>query len=603
MLGLRADFQPGVPIGEQVEWIVRGSMSGRPLWDAFPTYVTWLNELARDGGVNHAVEDFAHRVSVYATRPEALEPGYEGERPVPVPPGVEAVTADVLARSIARARTFLRTLDERAIALVTDDATGPLTNGHPDIWGAIDPTCGTGAPLARAISSYPYIQRALTNAWIADPTGFVARVDADMPGLAAHAAMAEVPGWTLRGVRLMGEAWMERLSVDDRRLETSATHSETDPTLQAVKLISGLPRNWMPTDGATATAAWTAMPAVRWACAMSANGTEAATLLDARGRWPEYVDRLGSACGRVSPIDAIDGLDDMATAFADQVARPATALVDGDDKVAANAWIPVDNSPGALLWSGLTLPRILSLSATWHADLHRIDAVRQRHGGAALDASWAPGLPYHREGDLEAVVLADTGALVDEGREGRDADGMEGLAHCVGGYSRRCATGASRIVSIRRIHPDGSRVRLSTAEFTHDPACGFTLHQHLGHANASPGPEAGRLVEGYVRLLGTGRLQADASVMRAVDPETFEEQEFGAFGYDHRAPGAWEDVRDAWAPFMPRTARGMSPQDLVATLRGQATPLPDRVGWLPARYQAVAAAPDEPMQGYLAGSP
>jgi len=111
-----------------------------------------------------------------------------------------------------------------------------------------------------------------------------------------------------------------------------------------------------------------------------------------------------------------------------------------------------------------------------------------------------------------AVALADGLALRDEGRRGTDRGGMEGLAHCVGGYTPACQTGRSLVISLR--HGSGVTARrVSTLELSPQTdgeikisTRHYRLKQHRAYRNKAAPPEAEARLETLFAMLARNEI-------------------------------------------------------------------------------------------------
>ncbi len=482
--------------------------------------------------------------------------GYEGR---------EAMAAASLAPFGEAAAEFLESLDRRAVRHVLRH---DLTDAVPEAWSGLDPALTPDAPLAVALDARPDLADLLARAWASDPAALRVAVAAGrVDDLARDAAPArgvrpDLPRGTLRRA---GEAW-RRLTVHDLKvtwqwLPYGMAEAGQDGVVRFLKMTSGIPLDWFP----TAPGEWDALLAL--APALNAADDACAVkdvrhLLPAGGRWAWFLGRLRSAAG-VVPLDAaVQGLGDVARAFAGQVLGPAVALAsepaDGHLPVPDDA---LEQVAFALLFSGRSLPRMLEDGRRWHARQHRIAAGLDALTGGAGRSGWVASLPDLVRGDLTLRVLTDAASLTAEGHDGPDGVGVRGLAHCVGGYAARCRRGESRIASVSRRHPDGRVERLSTVEFVFgDGTPGTTqVSQHRGPRNAAPPPGCVALVDGYLAGVLDGSLPSAPDGL-AVPSDVAEGMDEA--GYDWRVPGAWEAVVALWGPCLPRPLRGVGAASL-----------------------------------------
>lgn len=216
-----------------------------------------------------------------------------------------------------------------------------------------------------------------------------------------------------------------------------------------------------------------------------------------------------------------------------------------------------------------SLARVEAASRRWHAD----EALRDGASGLPMDLSWpVPFDPVPLPGGLRAVVLGGVRALVEEGGQGCDRDGVRRLDHCVGGYGQRCQTGESLVVSVRRDGPHAER--LSTAELVRDPkgawrlgGRAYALRQHRGRSNGEPPREARMALGGLFDLLRDGGIavRAEALEPRAkadVDPD----------------PSAAASLHPAWRRILPPAYAALGLGELLAKVDELDPPTDRRTG-------------------------
>jgi hypothetical protein len=235
--------------------------------------------------------------------------------------------------------------------------------------------------------------------------------------------------------------------------------------------------------------------------------------------------------------------------------------------LSAIAGMAVPNSAAfELLARHGSIARLVEASTTWHADHHLSKGVPE----IPDSATWPMPFGTLDLGDGWTVVpLTNPRQLRDEGGHGPDADGLDGLAHCVGGYARACWEGRSLILSVRRDKGDGPR-RVTTAELR-PKADGFfklgesryELTQHSGlrneHAPKGAIEAMGRLMDMLLR--DRVAIDAGALVQRSHEPPTVPVRE--------RALA----LTRAWRRVLPRSLAAMEPDDMVALVLRDATRL------------------------------
>ncbi|EPX84037.1 hypothetical protein [Salipiger mucosus] len=169
---------------------------------------------------------------------------------------------------------------------------------------------------------------------------------------------------------------------------------------------------------------------------------------------------------------AVDQTMEMVEFVRNHVVMPAAATavtrvgnID-DICIAGNQFHAARNTAMQLLFmpdlenpsSGKTAPNIFENTRYYLNDLARITANTI---GDGLDVNSLQSLPEGHwprlfGGNPQAPngiyfeSLTCTDELVAEGNNGRNADGTEGLRHCVGGYTHQCQSGFQHIVSLRR---------------------------------------------------------------------------------------------------------------------------------------------------------
>ncbi len=370
----------------------------------------------------------------------------------------EAAVRQVLSAA-AQVAGFLATLDATALARMgtlsrrTRDGQAGLAGRN---WGDIDATLVPGAPLAAALDARPDVPGSVLEAWDAEGRGMLDGLD----GVLARrwATSGVLPLWLARSVPGAAAAHA-RMDADTRETLDDVLPRAPDPGVAIASLLARFPPEWAPRDDAAWDAFCAGAAVVRRMLDTVADGFPVTGLMDAGDGWPTFRARLAVAVSGswppgadLSVAVAVQGLADMARAYASQVVCPACGLAG----VVGTGPSMVDMAR-RLLFSGRGLPRMLAMSRAWHLRQDDIDRAVAALGPDAPDEGWAAAFPDRVEGMLSLVVLRDPAALVREGGRGADPDGMAGLAHCVGGYAGHCRSGVSRIASIRSTVPGGRR--------------------------------------------------------------------------------------------------------------------------------------------------
>ncbi len=498
-------------------------------------------------------------------------------------------------------RAFLAGLDPRAVDLALSQVA------HADIlarWDGIDATFTPGAPLRAAYGMAPALAATLASAWSSDPLGFradMARGD-PWPIVSRRLAGSGLPRWLVAALPDAVRWWPTRIDAPagagdgepEGFIARMAASSRNDPEVLTLLDPPGtrrgrylrVPRDLILFD----VSALASLPADRlprgeqWAAfrrcdhvlasvAVCAGRKDVDEALGVRGGdWDGWSARLLPPSGDADDLKReMHDLQDHATAYARQVVIPALRLM-GED---TGLQMAGDNA-FAMLHSGRAVRSWLETSRRWHAARTTIDAlVATLPGKDKADPPWKPCLPDHDGETLSIRVLTTAAALSSEGATGMSIDGMAGLAHCVGGYASWCRRGGSRILGILRRGPDGTSERLSTVEATFDGDGTWAVAQHRGARNGEPPADAVDFLGRYVEFVAR-----NPGLVRREDLEPVPEPDDDACGYDHRHPGNWEAVRDAWAPIVPRAIRRMEPPDFVE-LDAVLTGMPRGRTWLP----------------------
>ncbi len=336
--------------------------------------------------------------------------------------------------------------------------------------------------------------------------------------------------------------------------------SAAQSAVNAGRLLAALPASWRPRGGLAWLDHAVCTPAVAFAVRRAPAGL-AGKLLDVKGDWTDLRRRLAAAHGgdgsETALRIALHDVSDETKAFHRQFLRPALRLA-GRNAAAADRGI---QAAANILQSGRSVRRIIEGSERWHAMQPAIDAALP-HGD--IDASWPALLPDAEFGGLTITVLTTRAQLGDEGAHGLDADGRQGLAHCVGAYAEDCLAVQTRILSLRR---DG--VRSSTVELTWLGTC-FHLWQHRAHGNRDPESVDRHAMDQY--LCGPVHRIPPAEEINAL------RRGRDATGYRWRDPGNWEVARGLWSAFLPRSLRLASPADWAALVDLPGI-LDDEGGW------------------------
>lgn len=288
-----------------------------------------------------------------------------------------------------------------------------------------------------------------------------------------------------------------------KRMRGKASAAGAD-ILPALELVSAVPADWIPDDGAEFAALAETAGRLRHLVSGSSGALSYGALAaSAKGRWQDFLDRLAAIC----PCTEEGDVADMVSAFRIQVAVPGllhalayerpdasvdvslrTMLgnayadliaTDAAKRPAASVDAALDRLCWTLLFSGKSAPAIMEASQKWHAAV----GTMNDNIGTLFRIDW--DVPFDRveiSEDVALVAIQNSLALSREGAE---------LRHCVGGghYVERARCRDGVIAAIRRTAADGTVRSTSTVEMT-----GWTpgkvwrpqVVQHRGACNAVP---------------------------------------------------------------------------------------------------------------------
>ncbi len=492
------------------------------------------------------------------------------------------------------ARTFIDTLDPVALSLLETNEEAIL-NGP---WWGIDPGLGRGAPLRAALDGHPHMRGEILRAWQFRCHDLTDAVAAGRPlGMLSDFLLSTRKGEPSHATDLaMAERAYATSPVDwdhDGIRSHDMPYDLPSAFKAVMRVVCAADR---PRDEKGWSAALHAVKGIRMG-ALAAGYRNAVTFLDVDGDWAGWKRRIDGETNGAPIGQSIEDMRDVVKAFERQLLVPALRLA-GRDGAAVPRNVHDPQVAASLLWSGSRLRRCLALSARWHARRPAMDAAIARQPqvprlpDAIPAARWQAGLPDMDLGDLSVVVLTDPGQLEDEGRHGTNADGTEGLRHCVAGYGPECRSGRHRIVSLRRREGDGF-VRVSTAEILVDgQGEGFTVRQHRAIDNKAPPRRATALLDRYMAGLADGTLPVSRASFAWLAGGREHRDQVEDAGYDWGVEGAWEEVSRLWRPYLPRTLRDLSPADWAAA-RGSCVEeeRPDIAYWRPLPWEVPPPGP------------
>ena len=257
-------------------------------------------------------------------------------------------------------------------------------------------------------------------------------------------------------------------------------------------------------------------------------------------------DHLDYATEHLLPLAS-----DMVERLTDTLTAPVVGTHDREGATAAAA---------RLLCAGRGLKGILDASARWHYAMGPFE----RDLPPGDDRATWPALFEPWEGMGHRIVsLTKPSELRAEG------DPVTGLDHCVAGYARKCWSGRSSVLSIRRRDAGGEWRPVSTAEIRvhgspHGSQTAVSVMQHRGRSNAPPDDRAVAAFDALVGAIGLRQVSVDPEASKPRDPAGFDD------GVDWASDDAVVRTARAWAPFLARRMRDRTPDGIRAAVFGAA---------------------------------
>lgn len=436
-----------------------------------------------------------------------------------VTPATGSVPRDVAMNDVARWCDQGRRIMAESIGFEAGAMWSPRLQAHLGIQGR------TGEYRRQAAGLFPILAPMLAH----DPT-LSDLVDAGRPF--AMQACSALDRWL--APRRGGGFTVAKL----RRLCGVPIPGSVSKLVETLRLLSDLPSQTL--DAMTHSGTWpsrAAGMAWRWA---EAHGLDASVLMG-------IPDDLGTEGMEAT----LFGASDMGARFADTL---LTALIDEGREPALAAGM-------AILFGGVGLGAVRTRVNRWHS---RIDAFDRSLPHGRDMVTW-PALfdPYERDG-RRLICLTSPSELRAEGADGPDGNGMQGLAHCVGGYGLACYAGASHVVSVRAMH-EGGWHRIATIDFEYLPGRGLLVRQMCGYGNRPPSFRAQGALADLCDGIVTGRVRIAREALERRDPSGFDD------GVDRSDRANLAATLEAWRPFLPKTMAGIGLDALAAKVRDHAS--------------------------------
>jgi hypothetical protein len=278
---------------------------------------------------------------------------------------------------------------------------------------------------------------------------------------------------------------------------------------------------------------------------------------------------------------AID-LADMVDQFSRLVVLPAAGLSNPDNKpfLAETQRTVARHAAAELLFGGKNAGAMFEISRHYHTQAEHV--LEQATGHAMLtptefkevaEDGWAPLCnQVQAPNGVWIVPLTDPRELADEGRglngSPRNADGSDGLCHCVGGYSSSCRDHGHHILSFRYIE-NGMIKRLSTIELgpIAEGDLKFKVCQHRGHRNGKAPDVSAQAWEWFQDAVWSNQMALNHAGIRSYMVTLTKRRDDDverACGYKWREEGAFEHALRAFDEWLGKGLRQISPPDFIA---------------------------------------
>lgn len=381
-----------------------------------------------------------------------------------------------------------------------------------------------------------------------------------------------------------------------RKLSGRKIRNGNMPLQSAVSILSQLPIDWFPKDDAE----WDAFVDVADAF-LRPLASETQLRIDTLvagvgGKWVSFRDRLAKSYADTRLPDGLDegqakawkpvpdtsrealqaastALMDVIHAFRDLIILPTMASGFGATPFVSAELLRLGTEASArFLFDGVNLPKMLEAQRHWHTQIANIYAATGAEEEALIlneveEDGW-PALcdTLIAPNGLTILPLTNPRVIEDEGAHGPDRFGVEGLHHCVGGYSERCRAGTSHILSVRRVHSDGTFDRVTTVDIRDVSLDGmsFNVKQNYARGNTKAPKDASDAIDWFEEMVAYQQIQLNIDgVMTFLGARNIKHQDVGAFcGYDWKKEGSVERALEPWRPYLPKRAREISVDDL-----------------------------------------
>jgi len=360
-----------------------------------------------------------------------------------------------------------------------------------------------------------------------------------------------------------------------KRIASSPALPEGCDLDTVVRFMTLVPADWIPHGEGE----WNAFCHVAHALLEDLGATDKdvpALIKGCGGKWTEFCARIVKKAG-MDEADVTWGVrramfsaSEMLNCFSEVAVLPMAAHGGPSNSVPVTPemMMAAARSAFSILASGRTAGELADLQRRWHQERAGIlDGTRLAQEGRAAamrgsieEGGW-PGLsdPVQAPNGLWLIPLTTPSALEAEGHEGNDADGVQGLRHCVGSYSSKAKKCDCHIVSVRRIDGEGRHTRITTVEFDAlKPESNLlNVRQNMARGNGKAPPESVDAVKWYVSSAASGAIGLNRELIAAflnkeIIPDDGVER---ICGYDWKDRDVLNASVGPWGPFVAQAFR------------------------------------------------
>lgn len=221
-----------------------------------------------------------------------------------------------------------------------------------------------------------------------------------------------------------------------------------------------------------------------------------------------------------------NAIEDAVSDYSKSVLAPrlvrASCRKEGYDeiKLSDNVLKQLNNITRKQLFEGLTSEQVIEFSKHWHEPLQQVKSNQSKDFGKK---EWSPLFGENAK-EIDVSQLSDNMVgwkLITRTKPDELKEEGKNLDHCVGGYSGKCLTGNSHIVSV--VNPNGESV--STIEIeTNYQSHSYKINQHFGKRNGIISQEAQDIEEWLKAEIKDKRINIDYDFLSESKKEREQEE-------------------------------------------------------------------------------